>query len=540
MRFWRGLWRALSQPARYAALLAGALPVLAFPAPNLELLAWVGLVPGLLLMRSAATVPDAAVRGWWFGTGFMLAAHYWLVPNIGPGLLLAALAFGALWTGVAVSTRMLLRAPVTASRAIAALLVVPSYWLVIEWIRSWQGFAGPWALLGTTQWQHPDVLALASIGGVWLISFVLVAVNTAIVIILVAGGLALRLLAAAVAVAAAAVGPAAFALTPAVAPQRHLSVALVQPGVVHNPALRAAASQRLSAGLAARHPGLIVWGESSIGFDLRRDHQLLAQIRALSAADGAPILVNQDSVVPGGTSKTAVLVEPRGIAGTYTKSRLVPFGEYIPFRTELGWLTRISRAASVNLIPGPGARVLTVRRPGEPPLRMGVLICFESAFPDMSRTDARRGAQLIAYQTSDSTFERGWAPAQHASYSAVRAAETGRPVVQAALTGVSVAFDARGRLLGSLSTARHGVLAVRLGLPPAGTLTTFDRIGDVVPLTAIGVAVIAAAFALIACSRPHRPVRLLLEGNHRPVPSVSIVDRSAGQEPSPPGSARGE
>ena len=76
-----------------------------------------------------------------------------------------------------------------------------------------------------------------------------------------------------------------------------------------------------------------------------------------------------------------------------------------------------------------------------------MLICFESAFPDMSRVDARHGAQLIVYQTSDSTFQASWAPAQHASLGALRAAETGRPVVQAALTGVSAAFDAQGRLL---------------------------------------------------------------------------------------------
>jgi hypothetical protein len=60
---------------------------------------------------------------------------------------------GALWIPVAVSTWVLLRPPVTAAPGLAALVVVPSYWLVIEWIRSWQGFGGPWALLGASQWQ---------------------------------------------------------------------------------------------------------------------------------------------------------------------------------------------------------------------------------------------------------------------------------------------------------------------------------------------------------------------------------------------------
>src|SRR6516164_8402927 len=103
MSFWRRLGSALAQPPRYAALAGGVLPVLCFPAPSLGFLAWVVLVPGLLLMRAAPSAREAAVRGWWFGAGFIMAAHYWLLPNIGPALLLVALALGALWAGVGVS-----------------------------------------------------------------------------------------------------------------------------------------------------------------------------------------------------------------------------------------------------------------------------------------------------------------------------------------------------------------------------------------------------------------------------------------------------
>ena len=459
-------WRALAKPVRWAALVAGALPVLAFPAPNLEFLAWFALVPGLLIMRASPSAREAGVRGWWFGAGFIFAAHYWLLPNIGPALLLVAVVLGALWIPVAVSTWVLLRPPVTAARALAALVVVPSYWLLIEWIRSWQGFGGPWALLGASQWQHPAVLALAAVGGVWLVSFAIVAANIGIVILLTAGRIPVRLLGAAATAVVIAAGPVAFALTPAPHPARFLTVTLVQPGIQHNPQIRGNASERISRGLRRLHPDLIVWGESSIAGDLRTAPRLLARLEALSAADGAQILVNQDSQTPVGKTKVAVLVGPRGIVATYTKTRLVPFGEYIPFRQQLGWLTKISKAAPANMIPGTGAKVMQVTAPGAGSVPIGVLICFESAFPDMSRVDARRGAQLIVYQTSDSTFQGSWAPAQHASLGALRAAETGRPVVQAALTGVSAAYDAQGRLLASMSTAQRGLLTVRLGLEP--------------------------------------------------------------------------
>src|ERR1022692_4482206 len=223
--------RSFTRPARYAALLAGAVPVLAFPSLNLEFLAWCGLAPGLLLLRAAPTGREAAIRGWWFGTGYLLMALYWLTPNLGPGLLLVVIVLGAPWAGVGLAAWRLLRgtdpapgAPSagwrlpgppgpSARQALAAMVVLPSCWVVIDWIRSWQGIGGPWAVYGASQWQHPVVLALAAVGGVWLISFVLVPANTAIVITLTAGSAGRRIVGIAAAALAVAAGPAAFALT---------------------------------------------------------------------------------------------------------------------------------------------------------------------------------------------------------------------------------------------------------------------------------------------------------------------------------------
>ncbi|HEY5358323.1 MAG TPA: apolipoprotein N-acyltransferase [Streptosporangiaceae bacterium] len=495
-RYRAGLRRALTQPARYAVLVAGAVLVLAFPAPNLELLAWVGLVPGLLLMLAAPARREAAVRGWWFGTGYLLAAMYWLAPNLGPGLLLVAIVLGALWGGVGLAAWSTLRPPVTWRGAAAALMIVPSAWLVTEWLRSWQGFGGPWAVLGVSQWQHPAVLALAAVGGVWLVTFALVAANTGAVIAMVARGLAPRLVGCCGALLAVAAGPAAFALTaPSPAPRR-VTIALVQPGLHRAPGPRVAASERLTAA-AARSADLIVWGESSVGFDLGTSPRLRQRLQVLSASVGTQILASQDAQDQAGTkSKVAVLIGANGIDGDYVKSRLVPFGEYIPFRAELGWLAAISRAAPQNMATGNGAHVLQATLRGGRRLSVGVLICFESAFPDMSRYDADHGAQVIIYQTSDSTFQRSWALEQHASLGALRAAETGRPVVQAALTGDSAAFDPRGRLLAWAGPGDRGAVVVPVRLPPASARTPFDRLGDYVPLTALAIVVLAAAFGL--------------------------------------------
>jgi apolipoprotein N-acyltransferase len=528
-----GLRSALVKPVRWiwsvrgAMLVNGAALVLAFPDVNFEYLAWFGLVPGLVLIARSPTAREGGVRAWWLGAGYLIAALYWMAPEIGPGVLLVAVVVGFLWVPFGVAAQKLLRPPLSWPRALAALVVVPSCWVLTEWLRSWQGLGGPWAVFGVSQWQHPAILALASVGGVWLISFALVLANVAIVVALESLPLAagsrigtavlpgaswrsgLAALGVAAGIASVGAGPLTFALTPASPAVRYVTIAMVQPGQVSNASLSTHASQTLTTELSRDgtiggvRADLIVWGESSINEDLTlpSSHALLKQFETLSAQDGADLLVNQDTTVAGkGHEKWSVLVSPTGIEGIYIKTRLVPFGEYIPFRQQLGWLTKISKAASSNMFPGPGAHLLYATDREGRTLPIGDLICFESAFPDMARVDTDKGAQLIVYQSATPTFQGTWGPDQHASLGAVRAAETGRPVVQAALTGDTVAYDARGRLLAWLGQDSHGVVTIRLGLPAASARTIYDRLGDYVPWAAIGIAV-AAALVMFANSR---------------------------------------
>src|ERR1700691_4238412 len=169
---------------RRLMLLAGALLVLTSPDPNLECLAWFGLVPGLVLIVRSPSAQEGGIRAWWLGAGYLIAALYWMTPEIGPAVLLVAAVAGALWVPFGVAACTLLRPPFSCPRALAALVVVPSCWLLTEWLRSWQALGGPWAVFGVSQWQHPAILALAAVGGVWLISFALVLTNVAIVLAL--------------------------------------------------------------------------------------------------------------------------------------------------------------------------------------------------------------------------------------------------------------------------------------------------------------------------------------------------------------------
>jgi apolipoprotein N-acyltransferase len=525
------LVRQFTYPVRWMAFLAGGVPaILVFPGPSLSYLAWFALVPGMVLFTRVATTREAVARGWWFGAGYLIAILQWMTPEIGPGVVLIGAIFGCMWSPFAVAVNRLLKPPVSWPRALAALVVVPSAWLIPEWIRSYQGLGGPWGLYGASQWQHPAVLALATVGGVWLVGVALLIANSGLMLLIgairpavlapaaqavpAAPAAPVRRRAALTAagvgafVIAAGAGPLAFALTPPFPTVRQATVALVQPGTVSDPAQRVDASETLTrefsggSALAKDHPDLIVWGESSVAYDLALDTALLGGIEKLSAQDQTEILVSQDSTIPGpggGQEKVAVLVSPQGIQGRYVKTRLVPFGEYIPFRQQLGWLTKISKAASSNMIPGTGAHTLTVTSPAGAikPLDVGVLVCFESAFPDMSRVETDQGAQLIVYQSETSTFQGTWGPDQQGSLAALRAAETGRPVVQASLTGDTVAFDARGRELAWMGQDARGVVTVTLNLPAQAGKTFYDQAGDYVMWSAVGITALAALVMLL-------------------------------------------
>ncbi|MGH3313883.1 MAG: apolipoprotein N-acyltransferase, partial [Streptomyces sp.] len=313
---------------------------------------------------------------------------------------------------------------------------------------------------------------------------------------------------AALAAAAAAVA-AAWLWAPEPEPAGRTRVAVVQPGVIVGQRPRLERSEELTRRLAGEKPDLVVWGESSVGYDLRGNPELRKRLGALSAEVGAEILVNVDarrSDRPG-IYKSSVLIGPGGPTGDrYDKMRLVPFGEYVPARSVLGWATSVGRAAVED------------RQRGERPVVMkgaavpfGPLVCFETAFPDMSRHLVRDGARLLVAQSSTSTFQHSWAPEQHGTLAAVRAAETGRPMVHATLTGESAVYGPRGEIVGDrLSTGRS--TAAVYDVPLASGTTLYLRLGDWVVYGAVGGLLLFGAVAGAEASRGRRGGG----GNRRP------------------------
>ncbi|MFD9082623.1 apolipoprotein N-acyltransferase [Streptomyces erythrochromogenes] len=504
---WSRRWRAP------AAVAAGALPALAFPAPALWWFAYVALVPWMLLLRSAPGGRRAALEGWLGGAGFILAVHHWLLPSLHVFLIPVAALLGVLWIPWALLVRELLGGRPSAGRAACAMVLVPAGWLLSELVRSWQGLGGPWGLLGASQWQVPPALRLASVGGVWLVSLLLVAVNCALVLLVAVPGARVPAVAGLTGCALLTGAVWVWAVRPA--ESGGLRVAVVQPGPVpdgpDSAERRFAAGERLTRPLAGQRVDLVVWGESSVGEDLSARPDLARRLAALSAEVGAPLLVNVDArrADRPGIYKSAVLVGPDGPTGDrYDKMRLVPFGEYVPARALLGWATSVGRAAGEDRMQGDAPVVMDLpgQREGGAAVRLGPLVCFESAFPDMSRRLTRDGASLLIAQSATSTFQDSWAPAQHASLAALRAAENGRPMVHATLTGVSVVNGPSGGRIGSaLPTSARTAEVYEVPLARGSTL--YVRFGDW-PVTAAlaALAFYCGAAGARSLRRPSPPV----------------------------------
>jgi len=493
---------------RALTLVSGALPALAFPRPAWWWAAYLVLVPWMLLLLRADSAREAALRGWLGGAGFVLAVPHWLLPVPAWFMPLIAAVLGLLWLPWGVLVQRALRPPLTTGSALLALVAVPAGWVVVELVRSWQYLGGPWALLGVSQAPFRPALALASLGGVWLLSYAVVALNVAVLLL---GRRGARRPASTVAVSVLALAVAWDVAGPPMPVRGNVRVPVVQPGTVVGATERVQAGAALTGPLVDRDVDLVVWGESSVPLSLDARPEVLAQLSDLSTRVSAPVLVNVDARRPGGPGifKTSVLVGADGVQGRYEKTRLVPFGEYVPLRGLLGWLTEVTDAAVEDRRRGSGVVVMDAG-----PIRLGPLVCFESAFPDLTRAVVRRGADLVVVQSSTWTFQDSWAPQQHAAIAALRAAESGRPVVHATLTGQSVVYEHTGRALdGRLTTEQTGVLV--LDVPTVSGSTPYAAVGDWVPAASLLVLVFAVARWLAGRPVASTPV------SHRLIPGTA-------------------
>ncbi len=492
-------------PAALALNVAGGLLLsLAFPPAELWPLAFVALIPFLWSLRGERP-GRGAVLGLVFGLAFFGATLYWI-------FLFGALAWFALTTLSATSVAVvgavgpsLLRG----DRPIRSAIGFASLWTAVDWIRGMFPLGGfTWGSLGISQVDDRPLLPLATVAGVWGITFVVIVVN--VLLFEAIRGVHRPW----VRRAGLAVGALALVLAPAGVPFSEpiggpLDVAVVQVDVRPPPntsavqedllvARKNIALHRTLAGSTPR-PDLVLWGEGALDPAASSDPETMAAVHRVVAEIGAPTAIGAVMNDPGGLQRTSELVldGDGSRVDRYDKVHLVPFGEYVPWRSRIDW---ISATRQIPVDRTPGTSVHTVHVPGLPPF--GTPICYENSFPALPRAFVRDGATFLVVPVNNASYGFTAASDQHLQMSRMRAVETGRWVVDAAVSGVSAFIDTHGRVLASTGLFQPGIL--RAAIRTSTATTGYVRWGDWLPILAL-ILVGILFLAPRRRSHPHAP-----------------------------------
>jgi apolipoprotein N-acyltransferase len=190
---------------------------------------------------------------------------------------------------------------------------------------------------------------------------------------------------------------------------------------------------------------------------------------------------------------SAVLLGPNGMeAGRYDKIDLVPFGEFVP--PMFSFVNRITQEAG-DFVPGHDIRVLPAA--GH---RVGVFICYESAFPDLVRQFSREGADVLVNLSNDGYFGRSEARQQHLLLVRMRAVENRRFIVRSTNDGISAVIDPSGRILRELPPYQEVAAPVRYGVVESTTF--YARHGDWFAWSCLAIGVTLAVLNLRVWRKP--------------------------------------
>lgn len=494
----------------------------AFPQPLfgrvLDLGVVAGFLPPALLILLVEDLSPRRAALWGFLAS--LAAHtaviHWIyvvtvvygnaAPIVGVVAPVLLACYCALFAGVFAATWSLL-----ARRGLDSPLAAAAIWTALDLLRSWEF---PWATLGYAQHENPLLLPLAAFGGVYALSFVC-ALGGAGIAASVRGGAPGRVRA-----GAAWLGVLAAHLLGALAPDPGpgpdaptVRVAVLQgnidQGVKWNRSLAEETLriyESLSREAALAGAQLVVWPETAVPGAVEGNAELRVRLANLARETGAELVIGGVGLTLDANGRperffdSGFLFSAEGtLVDRYDKTKLVPFGEYVPFRPLLGlFISSVaSGATSLDVSAGEAVRALDLGRDG---LRAGVVVCYELLFPDLVRRFAADGGELLLAITNDAWYGRTGAPYQFLAMTALRSAESGLFTARSANTGVSGFIDGRGRVRETTPIFEREFRVMDVPRHPSPrTATFYVRHGDVF---AIACWLAWAGLALRAWRRP--------------------------------------
>ena len=476
----------------------------------------------MVAAATVATLRRAFLLGLLCGAVYFWGTLYWLVETM--------TTFGGLSTPTAVFAASVLVAYLSlfpaafsaifarARRAFGfrAYLLAPFIWTTTELGRQylWDGF--PWALLGYSQLRFLPVAQVASVVGVYGLSWLLALGAAAAAAIVLERGRQRWPLAASVAALVTLIAVWGVSrlndswLTGSGDPVR---VAVVQGNILQDDKNAAYTGNRdVAAQINERYLDLtrqaigsgatfIMWPESSTPYLFEHDLVRGGAVRRIASEAKVTMLIGSDQVEPmkatTGTAKpqyfyynAAFLVKPDGqVGGVYRKMHLVPFGEYVPLQSLLFFVGPIVEAVS-SFTPGTDPVLLPI---GEH--LASTAICYEVIFPSLIRRFVADGSELLTTITNDAWYGTSSAAYQHWEQAAIRSIEQGRYLARAANTGISGFVDPYGRILQKTNLFQPAVLVEDLRFIKARTI--YSRTGDLIAWLSL----VVTAAAVLASRR---------------------------------------
>ena len=496
----------------FLAVCSGLLLTACFPRTGQAFAAWVALIP-LLYLTARNQPPACFTLGWLAGFFHGLSLLYWITSVVNrygnlplPVSLVVCfllVSYLAIFPGLFCAGLSWLR-----NRGQPWLLAAPFLWVTLELGKSRLLTGFPWENLGYSQYSWLPVIQMADITGVFGISFVLALFNVLLFTLLFPTNrqrkaltrlyplpLLLSLL-------FIVFGYGSWRL--AKLEGHHgpsFKVALVQGNIAQDtkwdPAFQQTTLEkygRLTKEAAKHQPQLVIWPETATPFfflaDRKNSEILLRLVREIQIPllFGSPAYRRKGELLK--LYNRAYLLDGSGmLMGYYDKIHLVPFGEYVPWKKLLFFIDKLVQAAG-DFASGEKAVVLDVL-----PAKVGVLICYESIFPELSRDLVNAGANFLVNITNDAWFGRSSAPYQHLSMAVLRSVENRVPMARCANTGISGFIDSRGRILQATSLFEDATIVGSIHLGEGKTIYT--RYGDWFAWTCLVVTVLGFGYAML-------------------------------------------
>ena len=469
----------------------GAVSALSFAPYSLwplMLLAFCGLV---WLLDTPATGIQAAVFGWLFGFGQFAVSLYWIsisfqfqanMPAWVGFIAVAGLAgYLALYPALAlwISSRLWSSSP-------ARVLIFATSWTVTEWLRGHLLTGFPWNTVAQIWSDTPIMLQPARLMGAYGLTLFTVAWFAAAALVFDHARSARRFLLTAASSALLLSADGWWRLRNAeLVRLEGLRVHLVQADVRQDLEADPERQREIfmlyermtAAALRQRGPGIVIWPETAVEHDVEGDAASRLRLASIMGDSGPLILgaVGQRFGPDGewiGARNSLLVVDGDGaVRAVYDKTKLVPFGEYLP-------AVNLLARAGLSSVAGRSARFLagrgpTTLAPGIPPF--SPLICYEIIFPGEVVGSGPRPQWLLNI-SNDAWFGDSWGPHQHFAQARLRAVEQGLPVVRSTPTGVSGVIDQHGRALARTGLGQRVVLTSEV--PKGSSDTLYARTGD--------------------------------------------------------------